>query len=461
MRIRPRHAGDADAIAAIYAPYVTDTVISFEERAADRGRDGDADRAADEAPIPGSWPRTAARSSATRTPARTASAPPTGGRPTSTVYVSPATPAPRRRASAVRGAVRRCSSRRATASRCAGIDAAQRRERRTARGVRLRARRGLPERSASSSARGGTSAGGSCELAGRQRGPRPNPDRRPAAGQRQRDLVLVEQQRQRRARVDRAPSEPEQVGRHLGLVEDRIAPVVEADQLGQQLGAQAVRLARDRVDAQPRRSCRNPRPAALPSSASRPPGPHGAVAQRQPGRPRVATPSAVRARSRRSNTAQRALDEPGGAVGVVAGAAPADLGRPAEHALALARRARRRRRARRPSRRSPAARTRTGRTGRRTARPGRRSPAALSCRPHELSPSAISTPEPSEQPDRAQVLAREPQRAPRPKPRPRCRNSRRRAAPGAARSGRRPRPADRSSRSRTRARRRRAPRPRR
>ena len=43
----------------------------------------------------------------------------------------------------------------------------------------------------------------------------------------------------------------EQLVGDVGVVDDRIAPVVELDALGQQLGAQAVRLAGDRVDAQP------------------------------------------------------------------------------------------------------------------------------------------------------------------------------------------------------------------
>src|SRR5205085_11444825 len=69
--------------------------------------------------------------------------------------------------------------------------------------------------------------------------------------------------------------------RDLRLVDDRVAPVVEADQLGEQLGAQAVRLAGDRVDAEPgAHRCR----LRVLTGVS-PPRPLGAPSARRPGTP--------------------------------------------------------------------------------------------------------------------------------------------------------------------------------
>ena len=72
----------------------------------------------------------------------------------------------------------------------------------------------------------------------------------PRTGRRRNSAVtFLEDQGQRRAGVGRPPGEAEQLGRDLCLIEDRVTPVVEPDQLGEQLGAQAVGLAHDRVDA--------------------------------------------------------------------------------------------------------------------------------------------------------------------------------------------------------------------
>ena len=56
-------------------------------------------------------------------------------------------------------------------------------------------------------------------------------------------LPLEHQQRQRRAGVRGHPRQPHQLRRHPRVVDDRIAPVVEPDQLGQQFDAQPVGVA--------------------------------------------------------------------------------------------------------------------------------------------------------------------------------------------------------------------------
>ena len=75
--------------------------------------------------------------------------------------------------------------------------------------------------------------------------------RAPAAGPGAALVALFQQQRQRRAGVGSPAGERQQLVGYLGLVEHRVAPLVEADQLGEHLGAQPVRLAGDRVDPQP------------------------------------------------------------------------------------------------------------------------------------------------------------------------------------------------------------------
>jgi len=108
--------------------------------------------------------------------------------------------------------------------------------------------------------------------------------------------VVLEQQRQRRTGVDRTPREAKQVRQDLGLVEDRVAPVVEADQLGKQLRAQPVRLTGDRVDAKP-------------EGSSKPSPGDGWAAERQPCRHRIAPPATMLLDLVLQHP-RRALDEP-------------------------------------------------------------------------------------------------------------------------------------------------------
>ena len=97
-------------------------------------------------------------------------------------------------------------------------------------------------------------------------------------------------------------------------VDDRIAPVVEADPLGQQLGAEPVAVAGDRVEAQSRRSCR-----AVTVRAGR----QQAVGARPSQRPWR------RGRSRSAANTRARCEEAHRAVGLPAGAAARDVGGPA------------------------------------------------------------------------------------------------------------------------------------
>jgi hypothetical protein len=62
-------------------------------------------------------------------------------------------------------------------------------------------------------------------------------------------VLWVEQQRERRAAVGRATGVLDQLQWELRIVEDRVAPLVQPDPFGEQLGAQPVRDAIDPVDA--------------------------------------------------------------------------------------------------------------------------------------------------------------------------------------------------------------------
>src|SRR5262249_4171217 len=62
-------------------------------------------------------------------------------------------------------------------------------------------------------------------------------------------LSLLEQQRQRWARLDRTRSMASRLAADRFRVDDREAPLVELDPLRQELGTEAVALAGDRVDA--------------------------------------------------------------------------------------------------------------------------------------------------------------------------------------------------------------------
>ena len=99
-------------------------------------------------------------------------------------------------------------------------------------------------------------------------------------------------------------------------VDDRVAPVVELDPLGEQLGAQPVAVAGDRVDAQV------PLHAAALARA-RGSGSVGGAAQARHG------PAPVVARARGANTRSALREEAHGAVGQVAGAAAGDVPAPA------------------------------------------------------------------------------------------------------------------------------------
>ena len=63
-------------------------------------------------------------------------------------------------------------------------------------------------------------------------------------------LALLDQQRQRGTGGDGAASEVFEVKGDRGRVDDRVAPVVEADDFGKQLGAETVTVAGDGVDSQ-------------------------------------------------------------------------------------------------------------------------------------------------------------------------------------------------------------------
>jgi hypothetical protein len=65
-----------------------------------------------------------------------------------------------------------------------------------------------------------------------------------------RELRLHDREGESGAHVDRAPRVRSQALRNRPAVDHRVAPVVEPDQLREQLGAQPVAVARDRVDAQ-------------------------------------------------------------------------------------------------------------------------------------------------------------------------------------------------------------------
>ena len=419
---------DAGACAALYAPFVRDTPISLEERVptaeelADRietttrthpwlvAHDGEA--------LLGYAYATRHRERACYRWAADV-----------TVYVAPRKPAPRGRPGALPDPVRSswpsrdCASR-APASPCP-----------TPRVSGCTSRSGSSPwactgTSAGSSAPGTTSAGGSSRSA--VAAGRPESSVRRSTYELR--SGLVEEQRQRRAGVDRAPGQPEQVGRHLGLVEDRIAPVVEADQLGQQLRAQAVGLARDRVDAQPARSSDEPpgeRTPEHPGATAR--RRHRRSAQRQPGRPGLAAPAPVRldlrvehapARSRRTAPRRRGDGRRRGRGPRTSSAAPASRSRGCATPLGE--------RADRVGDRR-AARTRTGPhwpadcVGQVVDHPGALVQAAGAlARARSARPSRASS-RPSAGP-RARAAARS-----RARPRPRCRSSRRPAAPAAAR----------------------------
>src|SRR5439155_16128047 len=63
-------------------------------------------------------------------------------------------------------------------------------------------------------------------------------------------LAALDHQCQAGAHRDRAPGFLRELGRDGALLDDRVAPLVERDQLGEQLRAVAVRVAQDRVDSQ-------------------------------------------------------------------------------------------------------------------------------------------------------------------------------------------------------------------
>jgi hypothetical protein len=59
----------------------------------------------------------------------------------------------------------------------------------------------------------------------------------------------LEGERERRARCDGAARQGLEVVWNVGIVDDRVAPVVEPDELGQELGAETVPFAGNRVDS--------------------------------------------------------------------------------------------------------------------------------------------------------------------------------------------------------------------
>ena len=114
------------------------------------------------------------------------------------------------------------------------------------------------------------------------------------------------------------PGVVEEIVRDGARRDDRIAPVIELDQLGQQLGAHPVPVAGDPVDGEGRASSRSGHQAA---------------------RPRRAPLVQVRDRSWRSKSSakdpQRAVEKPDRAVGVLAGAAAGELPGPADEAVEI------------------------------------------------------------------------------------------------------------------------------
>ena len=188
---------------------------------------------------------------------------------------------------------------------------------------------------------------------------------------------------------DRPAGMPEQLVRHGLRRDDGVAPRVRGDPLGEQLGADPVGLAADRVD-----------PQAVAHGARA--GVSGLRQYRQPpglrARPRRGVPAQVVAEH-----AERAGRQRGGPVREVAGAAPGDQGeqlpRPVQRVAGLAGR-RRPRRTRRPAR---AARSGTDRTGRRSGWPGSRSSRAVSARPQADSGSSDEDARPERRPGRPQA----------------------------------------------------------
>jgi hypothetical protein len=59
----------------------------------------------------------------------------------------------------------------------------------------------------------------------------------------------LESQGKRGTDSHRADGEPLQVERYVTIDEDRVPPVIKADQLGQELSAKTVGIARDRIDS--------------------------------------------------------------------------------------------------------------------------------------------------------------------------------------------------------------------
>ena len=213
--------------------------------------------------------------------------------------------------------------------------------------------------------------------------------------------------------------------RHGAVGDDRVAPLVQRDQLGQQLGAVAVGVAADRVDAQVRAS-----------GGSSP----------LPGRRRDRQQRLVRARRADARAmvrdlvgedGERALDEPRRAVRMRARAAVGHLRRKARESRHRRGRAGvAGRRASAARRRSRAARRRRGRTGRRSRGPGSRRCARS--RAGRSSPAGARRSR--ARPARRRAAAGPPPRAgrrARRRPAPRCRSSRRSGRPGPARRSRR------------------------
>jgi hypothetical protein len=59
----------------------------------------------------------------------------------------------------------------------------------------------------------------------------------------------LEREGERRARCDCAPRQRLEAVRNVGTVDDGVAPVVEPHELGQELGAETVSFAGNRVDS--------------------------------------------------------------------------------------------------------------------------------------------------------------------------------------------------------------------
>ena len=190
-------------------------------------------------------------------------------------------------------------------------------------------------------------------------------------------------------------------------VDDRIAPLVERDGLGQQLCAVAVGVTRDGVDEDA-------------DHASRPRGPRSGTGAATAGSSAgTAAPSAC-ARDVGREDVQRAADQVHRAIGMPAGAPAVDLAQSAVEPRQQVRR----RPARRPAgsgrRRWRAARRRTGRTGRRSGPPSSARSRADSVSPQASGPRTTMMPTPAVAP-----MARSEQRGVR-------RREVRRADPGAA-----------------------------